>query len=202
MTILRYQFSLHEAAQPGGPLEMMKWHSFSITNHDFLLAAMILCLDIKNNQRDDPGNAKKSYCSVAEAAKLEALERSRNIWLEIVDECRDARRAINILTSVLERLTAQVEEHTRLHPDMQLNDEPLRHPKVAVPGNGTAVDSWQTNLLPADLLEIPLVVPTPTMDFVQDDMFSSGQMFGPFGSDLDIPADFNWVCILLFFFFF
>ena len=43
MSLLNHQDTMHRACRPGGPLVSMKWYHFAIFNHDFLLAAMIIC---------------------------------------------------------------------------------------------------------------------------------------------------------------
>lgn len=51
VTLLDHQALMHEGCQPGGPLTEMKWYNFVITTHDFLLAAMVICLDVMNLRR-------------------------------------------------------------------------------------------------------------------------------------------------------
>lgn len=46
MEILRHQATLYRESQPGGRMRTMKWFISSLTKHDFLLAAMIVCLDL------------------------------------------------------------------------------------------------------------------------------------------------------------
>ncbi|KAF7887286.1 hypothetical protein EAF00_009580 [Botryotinia globosa] len=116
MALLNIQVSMHEASQPGGILKDLKWWHFSMTNHDFLLAAMIFCLDLNTNQRTDPRNGGMSYCSVAEKKKLEALIGVKDIWREVEGKCKDAKRAVDILGSLIKRLTAKVQSNVVLNP--------------------------------------------------------------------------------------
>jgi hypothetical protein len=46
LDILARQADLHRAARPGGRLHEDRWMLTSLTVHDFLLAAMVLCLDL------------------------------------------------------------------------------------------------------------------------------------------------------------
>ncbi|KAK4545699.1 hypothetical protein LTR36_002653 [Oleoguttula mirabilis] len=46
MQLLDHQATLHAEGQPGGRLRSVKWYISSLTTHDFLLAAMLVCLDL------------------------------------------------------------------------------------------------------------------------------------------------------------
>ncbi|KAK3074066.1 hypothetical protein LTS18_014320, partial [Coniosporium uncinatum] len=50
MTMLQHQVSLHRESQPGGRLRNVKWFSSSLTTQQFLLAGMIVCLDLYHTQ--------------------------------------------------------------------------------------------------------------------------------------------------------
>lgn len=193
MALLNIQVSMHEASQPGGILQHMKWWQFSITNHDFLLAAMIMCLDLNTNQRTDPRSGGMSYCAVAEKAKLDALIRARDIWGEISEECIDAKRAEGILTSLIRRLTTKVQQNVVLN----LNPDPIKQPPTTISGTDTEVIS---NTVPicADIPELPVtsmdIGYNQSTSMIPDDMFDTGGIFGTFGEQVDVPGDFNWVC--------
>ncbi|KAG0652489.1 Fusarisetin A cluster transcription factor fsa6 [Hyphodiscus hymeniophilus] len=111
MSLLSQQESMHRACRPGGPLVNMKWYDFAITNHDFLLAAMIVCLDLMSIQMfiQNPREKRPHDCMVTEIEKLNAVEQSRVIWSEVIDDCKDAKRALSILNSVLGKLKLKAE---------------------------------------------------------------------------------------------
>jgi hypothetical protein len=104
MVLLDIQASMHRACRPGGPLSSMKWYHFAINNHDFLLAAMILCLDLLI-MNCDPGLGND--CIISAFEKLDCIKRSRAIWAEIVSECKDARRAVNILDNMIRKISVR-----------------------------------------------------------------------------------------------
>ena len=66
-----------------------KWYHFAIINHDFLLGAMIVCLDLMNI-RIKTQSAKHTLEShdsfVTEKEQLNAVENSRAIC-EVMDDC-------------------------------------------------------------------------------------------------------------------
>lgn len=98
MVVLEQQASMHRASQPGGPLVVMKWYHFPIANHDFLLAAMILCLDLMGLAADP--NLQCDHM-VTTLEKLDYIQRSRGIWADIVNDCKDAKKAVCILDKVI-----------------------------------------------------------------------------------------------------
>jgi hypothetical protein len=175
---------MHRAAQPGGLLQTMKWYHFPITNHDFLLAAMILCLDlmsiIRRGDRPDVPD-----CFITESTKFQAIQKSRAIWAEIVDDCRDARRAVSILTSVLNKLSATKEEQKRVA------NAPETKEILSASATNPNVDSLRYSPYFTDQfgLGIPLIAGQPTGVNVN----MEADFLDTLGSDLTIPGDFNWV---------
>ena len=74
LDILARQADLHRAAQPGGRLYDDRWMLASMMAHDFLLAAMVLCLDLSVRLRF--GTVEDD---VARRAFV-ALQTSREVW--------------------------------------------------------------------------------------------------------------------------
>lgn len=81
LEILARQVDLHQAFQPGGRLHEDQWMLSSLTIHDFLLAAMVICLDISVrleshttafvDERADHGFVSR---------EIAALKTSQRIW--------------------------------------------------------------------------------------------------------------------------
>ncbi|EMC94372.1 hypothetical protein BAUCODRAFT_74106, partial [Baudoinia panamericana UAMH 10762] len=46
LRVLQHHHTIYSASQPGGQLESVKWYMGSISTHDFLLAAMVICLEL------------------------------------------------------------------------------------------------------------------------------------------------------------
>ena len=102
VTILKHQAELHHASQPGGQLYHDRWMLFlSLTLHDFLLAAMILCLDLYETRVKEPTRVQGLE---ADDQKYNALKSSYHIWLERRATSRDARRASDILNVMLSKV--------------------------------------------------------------------------------------------------
>ncbi|RMX87617.1 hypothetical protein D0869_02216 [Hortaea werneckii] len=84
LRVLQHHHSIYTASQVGGQLESVKWYMGSISTHDFLLAAMIICLEL-SKQMGDPAFGRHPETMLAcprRGAMMEALERSQKIWSE------------------------------------------------------------------------------------------------------------------------
>ena len=76
LRVLRHHHTIYTASQPGGQLESVKWYMGSISTHDFLLAAMIICLELSNQinvEKDALVNPSGFLCP-RRGAMMEALE--------------------------------------------------------------------------------------------------------------------------------
>jgi hypothetical protein len=173
---------MHRAAQPGGILQTMRWYHFPITNHDFLLAAMLVCLDLMSIYQCGKSNPD---CIIPETVKLQTIQRSRAIWAEVIDDCRDARRAVSILTSVLNKLSLYKEEQDRAR------NSPVVKDNLSASATNPNVDSLRYSPYFTDQfgLGIPLIAGPPT----GLDVDMESDFLDTLGSDLTAPGDFNWV---------
>jgi len=82
LSVLCLQHSIYAESQPGGKLYTVKWYMGSISTHDFLLAAMVICLVLsKQMSADDQLRSAGSelFCPRRQAM-IEALEKSQKIW--------------------------------------------------------------------------------------------------------------------------
>lgn len=181
LNLLEHQVSMHAAAQPGGCLGKFKWYNFSITNHDFILAAMILCLDLMSGRPDIP------TCVIPEVDKLNAIRKSRAIWEEIIDDCPDARRAVKILTAVLAKLSTKKWEEI---PPKPVDSHPA--PLLSASAQNPNVDSLRYSPYFTDQFGLGCCLTNPPPDTVMGESF-----LDTMGSDLS-TAEFNWVLLSYF----
>ena len=84
MKLLDVQFIVNEATQPGGQLFGEQWRTSALLNQDYVLAAMILCLDLAWGMRVEQG-LPSDYDGEIEAMwprskRLQALKSSYAIW--------------------------------------------------------------------------------------------------------------------------
>lgn len=80
MKILDHHQTIYSASRPGGQLESVSWYLCSIGTYDFLLASMIICLELARqlNKQRDPETDKIA----TREDMIAALEASKKIWEE------------------------------------------------------------------------------------------------------------------------
>lgn len=106
LQILKHQAELHGACQPGGVFHDHKWMLSSLSCHDFLLAAMIICLDLYESQKQSAGSNTEDL--QAQVMKYDALKYSHGIWMSRSAFSRDARRASSVLAIMLTKVPRPV----------------------------------------------------------------------------------------------
>jgi hypothetical protein len=110
MEILRCQAQLHRESLPGGRMRTMKWFISSLTNHDYLLGAMVVCLDLHydmmvESMEQRPANYDPYFWTPSQRAEMfQALETSQSLWNEASDTSIEAYKASNIIGIVLKKL--------------------------------------------------------------------------------------------------
>jgi hypothetical protein len=108
MDLLRHQETLHYESLPGRRLHGMSVFVSSLTAHDFLLAAMIVCLDLWYGAQAEGGGRSSgdlyTWGLERRADMIQALEISNIIWAETRDESMEAYKASETLTIMLKKL--------------------------------------------------------------------------------------------------
>ena len=102
LQILSYQAELYAATLPGGRFHNNKWLFSSITLQDFLLAAMIICLDLYEFHKESSASTAAEL--EARVKEYDALCQCHEIWSSRKAISRDARRASNVLAAMLSKV--------------------------------------------------------------------------------------------------
>lgn len=136
LEMLRHQSALHAECQPGGQLRKVTWSTTtSLTTHDFLLAAMIICLDLYHTaQAEAQGRTSGDMYTWAlerREVMFDAIKRAVAIWETLRDQSLEAYKAAAVLTVMLEKLR----NHQALRQQLQ-NNFSFAEPK----GGGVAPD--------------------------------------------------------------
>ncbi|MCJ1313605.1 hypothetical protein MMC25_007284 [Agyrium rufum] len=108
MELLRIQVTLHSESRPGRRLHCMKWYISSLTSHDFLLAATLVCLDLWYSARAeilgrDPYESFH-WSEEQRSEMMHALEISQDIWNELRDQSMEAFKASRILEVMIQTI--------------------------------------------------------------------------------------------------
>ncbi|KAK6540213.1 hypothetical protein TWF694_009030 [Orbilia ellipsospora] len=101
LRILDFQSDAYDESQPGGRLWDERWMITSLTLHDFLLASMILCLDV---------NEKIPNGSISCNRLINTLQKAYKIWSEKKHVSKDAFHASNVLGAMLARIASTAPE--------------------------------------------------------------------------------------------
>ena len=118
LQILKHQAEFHGACEPGGLFREHRWMLSSLSCHDFLLAAMITCLDLHESHKQSITSYPKDL--ETQVKKYDALRHSHGIWLSRCGFSRDARRATSVLAIMLSKvprpnvLAKRHEENSRM----------------------------------------------------------------------------------------
>ena len=108
MELLSHQAILHDQFRRGHRLHGMKVSITSITAADFLLAAMIVALDLCYGSEADKAAASSgdmsTWGSERRSDMIRALEISLEIWKETSDQSMEAYKASTVLTIMLKKM--------------------------------------------------------------------------------------------------
>ncbi|KAF4626663.1 hypothetical protein G7Y89_g11495 [Cudoniella acicularis] len=97
MKILEYQHLLDEETQLDGRLSSVRWTYSSILNHNFMLAASVLCFYIKQYDGKDRGVIDQETFQKIRSL----LRKSHEIWLRSSTASNEAQKAVQSLSIIL-----------------------------------------------------------------------------------------------------
>ena len=108
MELLSHQATLHYESHPGRRLHGMKVFISSLTAADFLLAAMIVALDLCYGAETEGGGQSSgdmyTWGLERRSDMVRALEVSNDIWKETKDQSMEAFKASELLTVILNKM--------------------------------------------------------------------------------------------------
>ncbi|KAL8712390.1 MAG: hypothetical protein Q9220_003238 [cf. Caloplaca sp. 1 TL-2023] len=137
MELLAHQATLHYESKPGHRLHNVRVLLTSLTSHDFLLAAMIISLDLWSGAEGDSGgrNSSDLYTWGLERREdmIRTLEVSNNIWKETRDQSMESYKASEILTIIIDKMKNRTQSGGRTAP------APFPFPSMA---NGNATSPY------------------------------------------------------------
>lgn len=107
LTLLSYQAISHYESGPTGRLAGHKWLATSIIRHDYLLAAMLICLDLRQGIDGTTHPASSDIALWGRDRREEmmaALETSYHVWHSSRDTSIDAFRASEAVAVLLKKI--------------------------------------------------------------------------------------------------
>ncbi|UZP44489.1 hypothetical protein NXS19_012301 [Fusarium pseudograminearum] len=112
LSLLNYQHIIWEASKPGHVLSQHAWFVSSLSVHDFLLAAMVIYLVIKNESCSDIGS---DYSAPTKDELIDMLKRSHFIWSDVSQNVIEVKKTADTLATMLTKLGVPVDQSTNTH---------------------------------------------------------------------------------------
>ncbi|GKZ29617.1 hypothetical protein AbraIFM66950_005771 [Aspergillus brasiliensis] len=103
--LLQHQATIDGQVQAGGVLGQCRWFVTSLTTNDFMLAAMVVCLELHYLEREAQGGQTGIQ---GKNDLLLALQTSHRIWAQYKDESAEAWQAWQSTSIMLRKLDAPV----------------------------------------------------------------------------------------------
>lgn len=138
LQMLEHQSTLSREGQVGGRLASVTWAvSTSMTTHDFLLAAMIVALDLYfTAQAEAEGQTSGEMYQWAlerRETMFSAIEQAMKVWETLKDQSMEAFKASSILRVMIDKLRNHQMLRQQLNQNLSFANE--RHNGVAVDGH-------------------------------------------------------------------
>ncbi|KAE8379406.1 fungal-specific transcription factor domain-containing protein [Aspergillus bertholletiae] len=175
--ILRHQADLHHETQPGGILYRDRQFPNSLQSADYLLAAMIICLELSYDPPTNPiENSDVTVVIKGREDLLTSLEASHQIFEQSRRRSTDAQKAYVALTVMLRRVKKGV--RGRAQPIKQPVDkytaQPLSNENLGVADAPCSVAASGEILPSLDMIEPPFT----SLDVIE--------------GMLDAPSNLDW----------
>ncbi|CAG7557749.1 unnamed protein product [Fusarium equiseti] len=112
LSLLNYQSVIWEACKPGHVLSQHGWFVSSLAVHDFLLAAMVIYLVIKNENYSDVGSEydwmSQTIPTPTKDELIGTIKRSHSIWSDVAQDVAEVKKTANTLATMLTKLGVPV----------------------------------------------------------------------------------------------
>ncbi|KAH7166084.1 hypothetical protein EDB81DRAFT_641041 [Dactylonectria macrodidyma] len=118
LSLLDYQHTIWEACKPGHVLSQNGWFVSSLAVHDYLLAAMVIYLVIKNEHYSETGGQfdwmAQTTLTPNKAELTDLIKRSYFIWADVASKVPDVRKTADTLATMLAKLGSPVDDSARV----------------------------------------------------------------------------------------
>jgi len=168
--ILAHHLTIYDACQPGGRLSRFRWYMSTLSTHDFLLAAMIICLelDLESKAGLDQVDNLSRQTNIHRKELIDALRAFYNVFRISENSSLKANQASKAMAIMLRK----VDEAPAL--DTNWNIDEARYQETAAVFENSAGFGWpgdfgeSTRL--GDMLDTPL-----NLDWLRWDNYINGE---------------------------
>ncbi|PLB45462.1 hypothetical protein P170DRAFT_512152 [Aspergillus steynii IBT 23096] len=187
--ILRHQADLYHETQPGGILYRERQFPNSLQYADYLLAAMIICLELSSNPITGPESSQANDVAVVIKGRedlLATLEMSHSIFEKSRRQSVDAQKAHAALTMMLRRVKneSQLLSPQKVPQLHGIASEASGLPTTQPPAYG----SWQASQNPSYSLGLDADAMADATSIMQPPLASLDVI----GDMLDAPTNLDW----------
>lgn len=182
MKTLEHHQTIYSASRPGGQLESVSWYLCSIGTYDFLLASMIICLELARQLNKEPDPETNRIATREEM--IGALESSKTIWEEAGKEDCFSEPAFGTGRYDQTIDNTAVAEVRKACKAMTIMLEKVRKDQA-------------TNKLPTTMSEESMKVPvafSEKNDWPATDQWISQSDFSSLDNIMNVSNDIDWVC--------
>ncbi|KAH6987514.1 fungal-specific transcription factor domain-containing protein [Ilyonectria sp. MPI-CAGE-AT-0026] len=135
LTLLGFQHTIWEACKPGHVLSQNGWFISSLAVHDYLLAAMVLYLVVRNEQYSETGGEfdwmAQTTLTPTKAELTGLIKRSYYIWADVAADVPDVRKTADTLATMLAKLGSPVDGPAKMPGETP-------HPRTTSTGNSSS----------------------------------------------------------------
>ena len=142
MALLSQQDTLYRESKIKGIMQIRHWYHVSFSSHDFILAAMILCLDIRHRTEEGVvGDALGLWADeTQQTTVLHALRTSCHIWKEAQMHSPEAGKIYRVLSGMLATIDGDKELRSEPLPGLPLASFPELVQVSRDQSNGASLD--------------------------------------------------------------
>lgn len=110
MALLSFQAVQDREIKAGGQTRVLTSYMTSITTHDYLLAAAILCIELSLKNQEHNTTKSNPVLGPSREEIMEFLDRSANIWSQSRENNIEAYKASDVLGMFLNKMRGQKKE--------------------------------------------------------------------------------------------
>ncbi|KAI4746489.1 hypothetical protein E4T50_03188 [Aureobasidium sp. EXF-12298] len=188
MKILEHHRTIYRASHPGGQLESVSWYMCFMGTYDFLLASIIICLELARQLTEQPDPETDKIATRADM--VAALEASKKVWEEAGEDDFEPALGSDRPGQMIEN--AAVGEIKKACKAMTIMLEKIRMDKsrdVAPPAS-RGTDFTQMSM-PEELMTTSSVLPASN-GWPATDQWAAQHDFVNLDNMIDVSNDINW----------
>lgn len=101
LRLLDHQQYLYAETKIKGATKPRHWYRVAHTSHEFILAAMIICLDVRYRKLEEQSSRRLDFDESEQAKIRQSLEFACNVWKEEKHSSPEAAKVYQVLSQVL-----------------------------------------------------------------------------------------------------